>query len=102
MFVTCVYVDVKPEYIDDFIRATTANHTASVQEPGNLRFDLLQCCDEPNRFLIYEAYESEEAAAAHKTTPHYLTWRDTVAAWMAQPRQGVKYTILQPLARDQW
>ncbi|MBI4677077.1 MAG: antibiotic biosynthesis monooxygenase [Elusimicrobia bacterium] len=28
------------------------------------------------RFVLYEAFESEDAAAAHKKTPHYLAWRD--------------------------
>ena len=52
--------------------------------------------------MIYEAYESEEAAAAHKTTPHYLEWRDKVAPWMAEPRKGVKYTIIEPNDPSQW
>lgn len=76
--VTTVTIFVKPEHIDDFIRATAESHRRSVQEPGNLRFDVLQCTDDPTRFLLYEAYESEEAAAAHKQTPHYLAWRAAV------------------------
>ena len=46
--------------------------------------------------MIYEAYESDEAAAAHKSTPHYLKWRDAVRDMMAEPRIGVRYNILQP------
>ena len=102
MIVTCVHVHVKPEEIDRFIEATITNHGKSVMEPGNLRFDLIREIEDPNRFMIYEAYESEEAAAAHKLTPHYLEWRDTVASWMAEPRKGVKYTIIEPKDRSQW
>ena len=64
MIVNCVKVYVKEEHIDDFIRASMKNHTGSVQEPGNLRFDVLQCRTNPSQFLLYEAYESEEASAA--------------------------------------
>ena len=39
---------------------------------------------------------SEEAAAAHKETNHYKVWRDTVADWMAKPRQGIKYKGIRP------
>jgi len=102
MIVTCVYVHVKPDSIEKFIEATTSNHLESVKEKGNLRFDLIRQADDENRFMIYEAYESEEAAAAHKNTPHYLLWRDTVKDLMAEPRQGVKYTILQPQERSKW
>lgn len=96
MHVTLVYVDVKPEYIEDFQRATRANHYASVQEPGNLRFDVLQSGSDPGQFVLYEAYQSAADAAAHKETEHYLLWRDTVADWMNTPRKGVPYEGLLP------
>jgi autoinducer 2-degrading protein len=96
MIVTCVYVNVKSGAIKSFIDATVANHLESVKEPGNLRFDFIQQSDDPCRFMIYEAYESEEAAASHKNTAHYLKWRDTVKDFMAERRQGVKYNILVP------
>jgi autoinducer 2-degrading protein len=96
MITTCVYVHVKPEAVGSFIEASTENHLHSVTEPGNLRFDFCQLADDPTWFMIYEAYETEEAVAAHKKTAHYLKWRDTVQDMMAEPRKGVKYNILQP------
>lgn len=99
MIVTCVYVHVKPEAVPEFIKASAENHKESIKEPGNLRFDFVQQVDDPSCFLLYEAYESEEAAAAHKTTSHYLKWRDTVQEMMAEPRKAVKYNILQPEGR---
>ncbi|MBI5752837.1 MAG: antibiotic biosynthesis monooxygenase [Hydrogenophilales bacterium] len=89
MHVTLVYVHVKPDHVADFIVATKTNHSHSMQEPGNRRFDVMQQADDPTRFVLYEAYVSAEDAAAHKQTAHYLQWRDTVAGWMASPRQGV-------------
>jgi len=102
MIVTCVHVYVKEEHVDDFINASIPNHQGSVQEPGNLRFDVLQSTTDPTKFLLYEAYESEEAAAAHKKTEHYLKWRETVADWMAKPREGVPYKVIAPTVRDKW
>jgi autoinducer 2-degrading protein len=102
MIVTCVYVHVKSEEVNNFINATIANHNESVKEPENLRFDLIQQTDDPTRFMIYEAYLSDEAAAAHKNTSHYFKWRDKVKDMMAEPRQGVKYNILEPSDRSKW
>jgi len=102
MIVTCVYVHVKPEAVQDFIEASLPNHHGSVREPGNLRFDLIRQKDDPCRFMFYEAYESEEAAVAHKNTPHYIKWRDTVKDMMAEPRKGVKHIILQPDDPSKW
>ena len=91
MQVTLVHVHVRPENVQEFIEASLANSRESAKEPGNLRFDVLQLKDDPCRFVLYEAYATAEDAAAHKTTEHYQTWRDTVAGWMAEPRQGVPY-----------
>lgn len=102
MIVTCVYVNVKPEATESFIEATVANHIESVKERGNLRFDFIRQTDDPCRFMIYEAYESDEAAAAHKNTAHYLKWRDQVKDFMAEPRKGVKYNIIRPEKKIKW
>ena len=67
-------------------RSALAIAEASRNEPGVTRFDLLQQVDDPTRFILYEEYVDEAATQAHKTTPHYLTWRETVAALMATPR----------------
>jgi autoinducer 2-degrading protein len=96
MQVTLVHVHVKQAHIAEFIEATRLNHEASIQETGNQRFDILQCGDDPARFVLYEAYASTADAAAHKETPHYLKWRETVADWMAEPRRGIAYEGLFP------
>lgn len=96
MHVTLVHVQVNLEHLEDFIMATRDNHLASIKERGNLRFDVLQLADDPTNFVLYEAYVSAQDAAAHKETPHYLKWREAVAPWMAEPRQGVQCVGLFP------
>lgn len=96
MHVTLVHVHVVAEHVEEFIVATQRNHEASVKEPGNRRFDILQSADDPTRFVLYEAYANMSDAKAHKETAHYLAWRDAVADWMASPRTGVQYQGLFP------
>lgn len=96
MYVTIVTLHVKPEHLDEFLRALRANHEASVREPGNLRFDVLRSREDPHRFVLYEAYVSAEAAAAHRQTPHFLAWQATVPAWFAKPREASVFDGLHP------
>lgn len=102
MYVACVHVCVKPENREDFLRASLENARNTIHEPGNLRFDVLQQADDPNRFLLYEVYRDEAGSKAHKETPHYARWRDTVAPWMAEARRGVLYSSLFPESPEQW
>ena len=91
MYVAAVTVFVKPEFVRPFIAATLDNARNTRKEPGNARFDVLQGADDPNRFLLYEVYQTPDDFKQHQQTNHYATWKATVADWMAQPRQGVKH-----------
>jgi len=102
MYVVCVHVQVLPEHREAFIEATLENARQTIHEPGNLRFDVNQQLDDPDRFVLYEVYRDEAGMNAHKETPHYAKWRDAVAPWMAQPRQGVKHGSLFPETEQQW
>ncbi|HTQ51267.1 MAG TPA: antibiotic biosynthesis monooxygenase, partial [Candidatus Acidoferrales bacterium] len=86
----------KPECIEAFKIATLANARASLQEPGVARFDVVQQSDDPTRFVFVEVYRDAAANAAHKETPHYPVWRDTVAAMMAEPRYRVNFDNVFP------
>lgn len=94
MYVVSVTVVVKPECVQPFIAATLDNARNTRTEPGNLRFDVLQAEEDSARFLLYEAYKTKGDFALHQHTPHYLRWKETVADWMAQPRQGVRHHSL--------
>lgn len=96
MFIVHVHVHVKPESVDAFHQASLENAKNSVQERGIARFDVLQQQDDPTRFVLVEVYRDTAAAAAHKETAHYATWRDAVADMMAEPRSSVKYANCFP------
>ena len=96
MFIVHVHVHTKPEAVEAFKTATLANARASVREAGIARFDVVQQADDPTRFILIEVYRTPAAAAAHKETAHYATWRDTVAPMMAEPRSSVKFANVFP------
>jgi len=101
MLIVHVFVHVKPEHVAAFKAATLDNARNSVQEPGVVRFDVIQQEDDPTRFVLVEIYRTPEAPAQHKETAHYARWRDTVAEMMAAPRTSVKYVNVFP-ADQQW
>jgi autoinducer 2-degrading protein len=98
MLIVHVFVSVKPESVAEFAAATLVNARNSVQEPGVMRFDVVQQDDDPTRFLLIEIYRTPADPARHKETAHYATWRDTVEPMMAEPRRSVKYHALFPEA----
>jgi quinol monooxygenase YgiN len=91
MLIVHVHVHVKPDCVSAFEAATRVNARLSLLEPGVLQFEVRQQTDDPTKFVLVEIYRDGAAAAAHKETPHYPVWRDTVASMMAEPRTSVKY-----------
>jgi (4S)-4-hydroxy-5-phosphonooxypentane-2,3-dione isomerase len=102
MVIIQVYVRVKEKEIDQFTMATVENVKNSIHEPGVIRFDFMQEENDPQSFLLTEIYEDHDASSAHKTTSHYLVWRECVADMMDKPREGIKYNAIYPLEEKSW
>ena len=82
MLALMVTIKIKPGHHDAFMEAMLSDARGSVyDEPGCLRFDVLQDAREPHTIYLYEVYRDEAAIAAHRQAPHYRTWRETVKDW---------------------
>ena len=86
MVVLHVTVQVKPEHVSQFLEQVRydAEHSEK-DEPGCLRFDVIQDWDDPNRFYYYEVYRGEAALEAHRQTLHFKHYAETVQPWLATP-----------------
>ena len=98
MLIVHVFVHVQPDTVEAFKAATLDNAQHSVQEPGIVRFDVIQQQDDPTRFVLVEIYRTADDPARHKETAHYARWRDAVAGMMAEPRTSIKYAPIFPAA----
>ena len=96
MLILVVHIWIKAEYAEDFRQATIENARNSVQEPGIVRFDVLQQSDDPTRFVLMEVYRDTAATVAHKQTAHYHAWAAKVDHMFAEPRTRALYTNVFP------
>ena len=56
----------------DEVAELLARHTAATRaEPGCRDFVALRGTEDPDSFVLYERYESEEAFKAHQASPHF-------------------------------
>jgi autoinducer 2-degrading protein len=86
MDILLVEVTVKPERLADFLDLIKydAEHSEN-DEPGCLRFDVLQDSEDQHKFYYYETYKDEAARAAHRETPHFKKYAEESADMMASP-----------------
>ncbi len=97
MKVMCVIIQIKPKHREAFIEAMLDDARGSVNnEPGCLRFEVLQDDSDPNRICLYEVYRDEAAVEAHREAPHYLRWVQTVQEWFDGDRTRYICTNIFP------
>jgi len=101
MYIVHVFAHVKPDQVEAFKAATLDNARNSVQEPGIVRFDVIQQSDDPTRFALLEVYRTQAAADAHKESAHYKRWREAVEPLQAEPRTKIVYENVFP-GEDGW
>ena len=83
MEILLITVHIKPEMqakFLDVIRHDAAHSEAD--EPGCLRFDVLQDTEDPNQFYYYEVYRDGAARAAHRETPHFKAYSEQIGDLM--------------------
>ena len=87
MRVIVVKFTLKPEFRDRFLEASLGDaRGANEDEPGCLRFDVIQHESDPNTILFYEVYRDQAAFDAHLQAPHFIKWRDAISPdWYAAP-----------------
>ena len=85
MYIIVAQVQIKEGFKERFITGITENASGAVKdEPGCLRFDVIQDANDNNKIWVYEVYKDEAAFQAHTQAPHYLKFREASAEWREQ------------------
>lgn len=79
------YIETAPAAAANAAATARAFGKASRQEPGNLRFEVLQRIGQLNHFAILEAWKDKEAHAAHAVSARTKEFRDKLEALLRSP-----------------
>jgi quinol monooxygenase YgiN len=71
MIVITVRFKVRPEHVDDWLSLVDGFTRSTRAEPGNLWFDWARSVDDPNEFVLLEAFRDGDAGAAHVQSDHF-------------------------------
>lgn len=97
MYSVFVTIDVKPECLEDFEKASLNDARGSVgNESGCFRFDILRDNSLDSRFYLYEVYRDEQALQDHLQTPHFKLWHSAVENMVVGDITSVKMNTVFP------
>ena len=102
MIAIWVKVRIKPGMRQRFLEAIEADALGSERdEPGCLRFNVLQDAQDDTVYYFYEVYKDQAALEAHRLTPHYAVWRAAADA-LDGPTEPTRCQPVFPSARAYW
>jgi autoinducer 2-degrading protein len=102
MLAMWVKVRVKPDQRQRFLKAIEVDALGSERdEPGCLRFNVLQDAQDGDVYYFYEVYKDQAALEAHRAMPHYAVWRAATDTLDGAPEATRCQTVF-PGAPDYW
>jgi autoinducer 2-degrading protein len=102
MLTMWVKVRVKPEQRERFLKAIEVDALGSERdEPGCMRFNVLQDGQDQNVYYFFEVYRDEAALEAHRAAPHYAVWRAAADTLDGAPEATRCQTVF-PAAANYW
>ncbi|MGR6922201.1 putative quinol monooxygenase [[Actinomadura] parvosata] len=97
IFITAKF-RVLPEHADRWPEITAAFTAATRAEPGCLWFDWSRSLDDPNEYVLVEAFRDGEAGAAHVQSAHFKQAQQELPPHLAETPRIVNTTLDQ----DDW
>ena len=89
---------VLPEDADNWPEIAREFTQATRSEPGCLWFDWSRSLDDPNEYVLVEAFRDDAAGAAHVQSDHFKQAQQTLPRHLAETPRIVNMTIPQ----DDW
>lgn len=83
---------VKPEYADQWLDLVNDFTEATRAEPGNLWFDWSRSVDDPNEYVLVEAFQ-DDAAEAHVTAAHFKQAQADLPQYLVETPRIVNFQI---------
>jgi quinol monooxygenase YgiN len=68
-----VKFSVRPEHTGEWLDHVRSFTEATRQEPGNLWFEWSRSTDDPNQFVLLEAFRDGQAGGEHVNSAHFKT-----------------------------
>ena len=98
MIFICAKFPVRPESADDWPDIARSFTEATRAEPGCLWFDWSRSLDDPNEYVLVEAFRDGDAGGAHVRSEHFRTAQQELPRYLAETPRIVSQVVEQ----DDW
>lgn len=101
MYTVLGFNKILPEHIDDYIENMRICAEKSNQEPGCIRYEVMQDVDDPSIMLLFQVFEDDAAYQVHQDSEHHRAWIELSGDWRdpsGRTRNEMRY--ITPIRRS--
>ena len=84
---------VRPEFADEFTSLVSEFTAATRAEPGNIFFDWHRSTDDPNVYVLVEAFRDGDAGGVHVNSEHFQAAIGALPQWLAATPEIVNVEV---------
>jgi quinol monooxygenase YgiN len=97
IFITAKF-RIRPEFADEWPKISDEFTQATRNEPGCLWYDWSRSVEDPNEYVLVEAFRDGDAGAAHVQSEHFKNAQRTLPPYLVETPRIVNFEIPQ----DDW
>ncbi len=86
-------VSIKPENVEDFIKAAQGIIKSSNEEQGCIEYNLFQSPYDKSSFVFVEKYVNQAAIDFHFDQPYFSEFGSAISNWTASPAEIKIYDL---------
>jgi quinol monooxygenase YgiN len=99
MILVVVKNPIKPKYADEFPSLIAEFTQATRAEPGNVCFDWYRSVDDPNMYVLVEAFVDRAAGDLHTSTEHFQKAMGELGRYLAAVPEIVNVEVPEGWSR---
>jgi len=99
MYTVLGFNKIMPGRVDDYIENMRICAEKTNQEPGCIRYEVMQDVDDPTVMCLFQIFTDEAAYRAHQESEHHRVWIELSGGWRdpgARTRNELRYITPAP------
>jgi (4S)-4-hydroxy-5-phosphonooxypentane-2,3-dione isomerase len=81
MYTVILFTKVLPQHVDDYIQNMRVCAEKTNQEPGCIRYEVMQDVADPTLMCLFQVFEDEAAYQYHQDAEHHRVWIEMSGGW---------------------
>lgn len=99
MYTVILFTKVLPQHVDDYIENMRVCAEKTNQEPGCIRYEVMQDTADPTLMCLFQVFADEAAYQAHQEAEHHRIWIEASRDWRdpsVRTRHEMRYITPTP------